>query len=69
MNAVQLLSGSNVDDFAASYISAVESFEKEAHSIFRELGGRGNLGDAATITDGSTAATGCFIYNVPDQVF
>ncbi|CAJ1958251.1 unnamed protein product [Sphenostylis stenocarpa] len=57
-NVVQLLSGSNVDDFAASYISAVENFEKEAHSIFRELGGRGNLGDAATITDGSTAATG-----------
>ncbi|KAL9321963.1 hypothetical protein ACSQ67_010016 [Phaseolus vulgaris] len=61
LNAVQLLSGSNVDDFAASYISAVESFEKEAHSIFRELGGRGNLGDAATITDGSTAATGSLV--------
>ncbi|ESW21146.1 hypothetical protein PHAVU_005G045700 [Phaseolus vulgaris] len=61
LNVVQLLSGSNVDDFAASYISAVESFEKEAHSIFRELGGRGNLGDAATITDGSTAATGSLV--------
>ncbi|KAG2372296.1 Nuclear-pore anchor [Vigna angularis] len=56
-NVVQLLSGPNVDDLATSYISSVESFEKEAHSIFRELGGRGNLGDAATNTDGSTAAT------------
>ncbi|QCD96134.1 nucleoprotein TPR [Vigna unguiculata] len=60
-NVVQLLSGSNVDDLAASYISAVESFEKEAHSIFRELGGRGNLGEAATVTDGSTAATGSLV--------
>ncbi|WVZ01618.1 hypothetical protein V8G54_027687 [Vigna mungo] len=60
-NVVQLLSGPNVDDLAASYISAVESFEKEAHSIFRELGGRGNLGDAATNTDGSTAATGSLV--------
>ncbi|XP_047158317.1 nuclear-pore anchor [Vigna umbellata] len=60
-NVVQLLSGPNVDDLAASYISSVESFEKEAHSIFRELGGRGNLGDAATNTDGSTAATGSLV--------
>ncbi|KAL5175940.1 Nuclear-pore anchor [Glycine soja] len=61
-NVVQLLSGSNVDDFAAPYISAVESFEKEAQSVFRELGGRGNLGDAATITDGSAAATGSLVH-------
>ncbi|BAT93110.1 hypothetical protein VIGAN_07201200 [Vigna angularis var. angularis] len=60
-NVVQLLSGPNVDDLATSYISSVESFEKEAHSIFRELGGRGNLGDAATNTDGSTAATGSLV--------
>lgn len=54
----QLLSGSNVDDVAAPYISAVENFEKEAHSVFSELGGRGNLGDATTTTDTSAAATG-----------
>ncbi|KAL2972302.1 hypothetical protein AAZX31_15G247500 [Glycine max] len=67
-NVVQLLSGSNVDDFAAPYISAVESFEKEAQSVFRELGGRGNLGDAATVTDGSAAATGSLVHPQPQGI-
>ncbi|TKY49466.1 Nuclear-pore anchor [Spatholobus suberectus] len=60
-NVVQLLSGSNVDDFTAAYISAVENFEKEAYLVFCELGGRGSLGDAATVTDGSAAATGSLV--------
>ncbi|XP_027342867.1 nuclear-pore anchor isoform X2 [Abrus precatorius] len=60
-NVVQLLSGSNVDDFASPYISAVENFEKEAHSVFYELGGRSNLGDATTVTDSSAAATGSLV--------
>lgn len=57
----QFLSGSNVDDFSAPYISAVENFEKEAQSVFFEFGGRGNLGDPSS-TDSSAAATGRFIY-------
>ncbi|KAJ1400489.1 Nucleoprotein TPR/MLP1 [Sesbania bispinosa] len=59
-NVAQLLSGSNVDDFSAPYISAVENFEKEAHSVFCEFGGRTNLGDAAT--DSSAAATGSLVH-------
>lgn len=58
---VQLLSGSNVDDFAGPYLSAVESFEKEAQAVFRELGGQGNLGDAAPSTDISAVATGMHV--------
>ncbi|KAK7323970.1 hypothetical protein VNO77_27474 [Canavalia gladiata] len=61
-NVVQLLSGSNADDFASPYISAVENFEKEAHLVFSELGGRSNLGDAATITDSSAAAAGSLVH-------
>ncbi|GAU38033.1 hypothetical protein TSUD_274360 [Trifolium subterraneum] len=57
-NVAQLLSGSNVDDFSAPYISAVENFEKEAHSVFVEFGGRATLGDASTVTDSSATATG-----------
>ncbi|OIW05349.1 hypothetical protein TanjilG_28814 [Lupinus angustifolius] len=57
-NAAQLLSGSSVDDFVAPYISAVENFEKEAQSVFSELGSHGNLGDASTLPESSAAATG-----------
>lgn len=62
-NVAQLLSGSKVDDFSAPYISAVENFEKEAHAVFGEFGGRGSLADASTstVTDSSAAATGNFI--------
>ncbi|KAL2330957.1 hypothetical protein Fmac_018538 [Flemingia macrophylla] len=60
---VAQLSGSNVDESAAPYLSAVETFEKEAHSVFREFGGRGNLGEAATATDGSAAATGSVVHS------
>ncbi|MED6204378.1 hypothetical protein PIB30_008504 [Stylosanthes scabra] len=61
-NAAQLLSGSNVDDLAAPYVSAVESFQKEAHSVFSELGGHGNLGDATTVMDTSAAATASVVH-------
>ncbi|MED6223251.1 hypothetical protein PIB30_072199, partial [Stylosanthes scabra] len=61
-NAAQLLSGSNVDDLAAPYVSAVESFQKEAHSVFSELGGHGNLGDATTVMDTSAAATASMVH-------
>ncbi|CAL0335128.1 unnamed protein product [Lupinus luteus] len=57
-NAAQLLSGSSVDDFVSPYISAVENFEKEAQSVFSELGSHGNLGDASTLPESSAAATG-----------
>ncbi|KAL1314117.1 nuclear-pore anchor [Arachis hypogaea] len=61
-NAVQLLSGTNVDDLAAPYVSAVESFQKEAHSVFSELGDHGNLGDATTVMDTSAAATASVVH-------
>ncbi|KAE9621513.1 putative nucleoprotein TPR/MLP1 [Lupinus albus] len=57
-NAAQLLSGSSVDDFVAPYISAVENFEKEAQSVFSELGSHGNLGDASTLPESSAPAKG-----------
>ncbi|RYR53574.1 hypothetical protein Ahy_A06g028755 [Arachis hypogaea] len=61
-NAVQLLSGTNVDDLAAPYVSAVESFQKEAHSVFSELGDHLNLGDATTVMDTSAAATASVVH-------
>ncbi|MED6155907.1 hypothetical protein PIB30_117441 [Stylosanthes scabra] len=63
-NAAQL-SGSNVDDIAASYVSAVESFQKEANSVFSELGGHGNLGDATTVLDTSASATASSVAYTP----
>lgn len=52
----QLLSGSNMDELATSYLAAVEKFEKEAQSVFSELGGRGNTGEASSTGDTSAAA-------------
>ncbi|CAL5187045.1 unnamed protein product [Lathyrus oleraceus] len=67
-NVAQLLSGSNVDDFSAPYISAVENFEKEAHAVFVEFGGRVTLGDALTAMDTSAAATGSLVQAQPPSV-
>ncbi|XP_019443676.1 PREDICTED: nuclear-pore anchor-like isoform X1 [Lupinus angustifolius] len=67
-NAAQLFSGSSVDDFVAPYISAVEIFEKESQSMFSELGGRGNVGDASTVPDSSAAATGSLVHAQPPAV-
>ncbi|KAK2421940.1 nuclear-pore anchor [Trifolium repens] len=61
-NVAQLLSGSNVDDFSAPYISAVENFEKEARAVIIEFGGRNTLGDASTVTDSSATATGSLVH-------
>ncbi|XP_057457960.1 nuclear-pore anchor-like isoform X2 [Lotus japonicus] len=61
-DVAQLLSGPNVDDFSAIYMSAVENFEKVAQSVISEFGGRGNLGDATATTDGSAAATGSVVH-------
>ncbi|KAI5391628.1 Pre-mRNA-processing protein 40A [Lathyrus oleraceus] len=50
--------GSNVDDFSAPYISAVENFGKEAHAVFVEFGGRVTLGDESTVWKEFTATDG-----------
>ncbi|CAJ2659083.1 unnamed protein product [Trifolium pratense] len=66
-NVAQLLSGSIVDDISAPYISAVENFEKEAHAVFVEFGGRATLGDASTVPDSSATATGSLVHtHVPN---
>ncbi|KAI4333246.1 hypothetical protein L6164_018080 [Bauhinia variegata] len=57
-NVVQLLSGSNLDELATPYISAVENFEREAHSVSCELGIRGNVGDTTSAADASAAVAG-----------
>ncbi|KAL4293697.1 hypothetical protein S83_062924 [Arachis hypogaea] len=67
-NAVQLLSGSNVDNLAAPYVSAVESFQKEAHSVFSELGGHVNRGDATTVMDTSAATASVVHASTPSVI-
>jgi hypothetical protein len=52
----QLLSGTVLDDLAAAYVSAVESFQKTAHSVFSELGARGVLVETSSIADTSLTA-------------
>ncbi|KAI4323302.1 hypothetical protein L6164_022918 [Bauhinia variegata] len=56
-NVVQLLSGSNLDDLATTYALAVETFEREAHSVSCELGIRGNVGDTTSTADALAAVT------------
>ncbi|XP_058722839.1 nuclear-pore anchor-like isoform X3 [Vicia villosa] len=67
-NVAQLLSGSNVDDLSAPYISAVENFEKEAHAVIVEFGGRATLGDTSTVMDTSAAATGSVVHAQPPTI-
>ncbi|XP_058765280.1 nuclear-pore anchor-like isoform X2 [Vicia villosa] len=67
-NVAQLLSGSNVDDLSAPYISAVENFEKEAHAVIVEFGGRATLGDTSTVMDTSAAATGSVVHAQPPSI-
>lgn len=67
-NVAQILSGSNVDDFSAPYISAVENFGKEAHAVFVEFGGRVTLGDASTDMDTPATATGSLVQVQPPSV-
>ncbi|KAL5100700.1 hypothetical protein RYX36_005027 [Vicia faba] len=67
-NVAQLLTGSNVDDFSAPYISAVENFEKEAHAVIVEFGGRATLGDTSTVMDTSAAATGSLVHAQPPSI-
>ncbi|KAK4285608.1 hypothetical protein QN277_002284 [Acacia crassicarpa] len=50
-NVAQFLSGSNTEELASPYLSAVENFEKEAQAVFSELGGRVNPADATLIAD------------------
>ncbi|KAM3731717.1 hypothetical protein ACB098_11G003200 [Castanea mollissima] len=56
-SVVQLLSGTVLDDLAAAYVSAVENFQKTAHLVFSELGGRGSLVEPSSIADTALTAT------------
>lgn len=57
-SVVQLLSGTNLEDHASSYFSAVESLERVAHSIFVELGTCGPLETSLALDAAAAATTG-----------
>ncbi|KAI5332476.1 hypothetical protein L3X38_022605 [Prunus dulcis] len=56
-SVVQLLSGSILDGLAAAYSSAVENFEKAAHSVHSDFGIHGVPADTPPVSDASLAAT------------
>jgi len=43
----QILSGSILDDLASAYVRAVENFEKEAHSVFNNVGNQNSVGNSS----------------------
>ncbi|KDO61512.1 hypothetical protein CISIN_1g045447mg [Citrus sinensis] len=56
-SVVQLLSGTNLDDHASSYFSAVESFERVARSVIVELGTCGPSETSLALDAAAAAAT------------
>ncbi|KAK9182042.1 hypothetical protein WN944_025183 [Citrus x changshan-huyou] len=56
-SVVQLLSGTNLDDHASSYFSAVESFERVARSVIVELGTSGPSETSLALDAAAAAAT------------
>lgn len=68
-SVVQLLSGTNLEDHASSYFSAVESLERVAHSIFVELGTCGPLETSLALDAATAATTGItLILSLPDRL-
>lgn len=67
-SVVQLLSGTNLDDHASSYFSAVESFERVARSVIVELGTCGPSETSLALdAAAAAAATTGIIFSLPNS--
>lgn len=67
-SVVQLLSGTNLDDHASSYFSAVESFERVARSVIVELGTCGPSETSLALDAAAAAATTGIIFSLPNSL-
>lgn len=67
-SVVQLLSGTNLDDHASSYFSAVESFERVARSVIVELGTSGPSETSLALDSAAAAATTGIIFSLPNSL-
>ncbi|KAL8166555.1 hypothetical protein V2J09_008054 [Rumex salicifolius] len=63
-SVIQLLSSNTLDDLASSYVSAVESFEKSAHSVLLELGAP-QTSSSIPVTDSALTGSGGSVAPAP----
>lgn len=64
-SVVQLLSGTMLDDLASAYVLAIENFEREAHSVFNDVGNQASVTSAIDTTPSVAGSSQAISAEVP----